>query len=81
MNELLIVLYRTDDGLQAQVIKDWDRWIRDRTQDVRPECLPKFVSSVEELDADHGEQMAYCLIRGTIVLPRPVQIVTQYVLP
>lgn len=76
---MLFILHNTEDGVSCEIIKreDFDRWVRDRTEGVRPECHPRFVRRVPDAESEYE----YLMIEGEVITPTPVTVVKAYTLP
>lgn len=71
--EELFVLHLTEDGeIYGEKIPDFDAWMKSNFEGCHP---PKFLS---ELPRNLQEASGYLLVRGHIVVPKPVQMVTKY---
>ena len=76
---MLFILSNTEDGLHCQMItrKQFDAWVKERTEGVKPEYHPKFLST---MPTDASPTNEYLVINGEIVVPKPVTTVTTYAL-
>ena len=74
---MLFILSNTEDGLHCQAIArdQFDAWVNERTDGVKPEYHPKFVNTVP---TDSSPTNEYLVIDGKVVVPKPVTTVTTY---
>lgn len=79
MKTNLFVLFMDEDGdFHSHEIEDFDKWMKDITDGWGLDRQPVFLS---EMPKDWNYAKGYLLIRGNIIVPEPVSVVTQYVLP
>lgn len=75
----LYIMHNSEDGLRIEVIErnKFQDWYKENFDGVKPEYLPKFVTAVPKATTptDH-----YLIIAGDIIIPKPIQVVTEYVL-
>ena len=80
MSVKLIAINTSEDGdMQIVEIKNFNAWIKERTEGLSPERHPVFLREVPQLwDWESMAANKYLLIRGEIVVPEPVKVVTEY---
>lgn len=74
-------ILQTEDGLHIEKIKDVEAWLKEQHDpDVSPEHHTVFLGGLEFWDdclqAEHYP--AAVLIKGEIVVPKPIKVVTEY---
>ena len=52
--------------------------IKDMTEDIKPEYMPIFIDERFETDTNYWSQRGYLLIKGEVVQPKPIKVVTEY---
>ena len=73
-----------EDGIRIDAVGDFAAWVRERTDGIRPECQPVFLNGIpaQWRRGQHMESEYECVvIRGEVVVPKAVSVVTEYVLP
>lgn len=74
---MLFILHNTEDGLECRAIAkhQFDNWVKENTEGIKPEHHPKFVST---MPTEMSPENEYLVIVGEVVVPKPVTIVTAY---
>ncbi len=73
-----LFIFSTNEGevyYETILESEFDAWIERETDGIDPQEHPIF--KAEPLDAYSGEN-DYCIIRGEVVVPKSVKVVTRY---
>lgn len=73
--ENLYAISNSGNGLSCEIIDNFDKWIKERTEGIKTECQPLFSEKI--VDESSAENV-YTIIRGEIAVPKLVKVVTQY---
>ena len=71
----------SEDGIRIKRVADIKKWIRDENNDVPPECRLTFLGEIPEIDRGYfmtDDERPVLIIKGEVVVPKPVQTVTEY---
>lgn len=79
MRESYFWIESTEDGIAIYELSKSEvhEQIRERTVGVRAESLPRFLDALPN-NMNYGGEHDVVLIRGAVVVPKPVQRVTEY---
>lgn len=79
--EKYYLIRSTEDGLSIHehTAHSLQAAIKDATDDVKPECHWEFVDKIPgSLGGDWRSDNQVVLIKGKIIVPEPIQVVTEY---
>lgn len=82
---MLFAICTTEDGISIEKIDNWEKWVAEKTEGIRDDCQPQFKEwpageSYLNME-DFGRDNLYLIIKGDVVVPKPVQVVTKYEKP
>lgn len=75
----IYIINNTEDGIHCEVIRkdDFPKWVSERTEDIKPECLPKFL---KEFPTEYNDSHEYFIFEANVIIPKPVAVVQTYYL-
>ena len=75
----LFIFSRTEDGNYCEQLPrhEFDKWVKERTEGIKPECHPKFITTFPNY---YNKSNEFMIVEGSVIVPNAVTIVQSYTL-
>lgn len=76
---VLYIIHNTEYGIKCEIVRrdNFHKWISERTENIKPEHWPKFISRFPDENTGINE---YLIFVGDIIVPKPAVYVESYTL-